>query len=89
MIRCSLPTANIGKISLCEVGLKVHFHYLGYHIRLEYFNAQRSILYMEKLVIGQVIILSKDEITWNRYFMTTTSNININPAISKTSNAEL
>lgn len=59
MMRCFLSIANINKIGLCMMGLEIHFHYLIYHIGLEYFNISRIILYIEKSVIGQVIICTR------------------------------
>lgn len=62
-MRCLLSIANIDEIGLCMMGLEIHFHYLIHHIGPEYFNILRSILYIEKSVVGQVIIRSKSKMT--------------------------
>ena len=59
IMRCSLPTANIDEIGLYMADLKVHFYHLVSHIGSKHFNVRRSVLYTEKSVVGQVIILSK------------------------------
>ena len=62
MIRYFLPTNNIDKIDLCVAGIEVHFHYLAPHIDQKHFNAWKSILYVEKSAVGQVITLNKSVI---------------------------
>ena len=74
-MKCSLPTTNIDKIGLYTTNLEMHFYHLVYHIGPEYSNPQRNILYIEKSVIGQVIILTKSEIIQKRNLVIVTPNI--------------
>lgn len=55
--------ANIDKISLYTVSLDVRFYHLVHHIGPKHFNIQKSVLYIEKSVVGQVITRSKSEMT--------------------------
>ena len=89
MMRCSLLTANIDEIGLCVANLEVHFHHLVPHIGPKHFNVQKSVLYTEKSVVGQVIILNKSEITRKRSLVIATPNIRHNQTMSGTSNAGL
>ena len=89
MMKYFLLFANINKISLCMIVLKMHFHYLVYHIGPDYFNVQKSVLYMEKSVFGQVIILNKSSITQKRCLVTVVPNIKYDQAMNKIFNVEL
>ena len=89
MMRCSLSTANIDEIGLCAADLEAHFYHLVSHIGPEHFNARRSVLYTEKSVAGQVIILNKSEMTRKRSLVTATLNIRHDQAMSGTSNVGL
>ncbi len=89
MMRYSLPTTNINKIGLCIIGLVVFYHYLVPHISLEHFNKEKNVLYMQKLVVSQVIMLNKSKTTQKTSLVITTLNIRYNQAIKKSSNARL
>ncbi len=78
MMRCSLLSANIDKIGLCTASLEVLFHHLVLHIGSKHCNKPRNVLYTEKLVIGQVITLDKNETTQKKSLVTTTPNIRHN-----------
>lgn len=54
-MRCFLLTGGIDKMNLCVVGIKMH-HYLVFC--LDYFNTLKSVLYIEQLAIGSLIILN-------------------------------
>lgn len=78
MIKYFLPITYINEISLSVAGWKIFFHHLIHHIGPEFFNTQKSVLYMEKSVIGQVIILNKSKVTWKIISMIATPNIKYN-----------
>lgn len=59
MMRYFLPTNNINKINLYVAGIKVYLYHLAPHIGQKHFNILKSILYMEKSAIGQLIIFNK------------------------------
>lgn len=52
MVKYSLPIGSIDGISLYISNIKVHFHYFVFYIDPEYFNALRSVLYIEKLAVS-------------------------------------
>ncbi len=52
-MRCFLPTTSINRINLYIANIEMHFYYyLIFHISQEHFNKLKSVLFLEKLVIG-------------------------------------
>lgn len=71
MIRCYLSTKSINKINICMASIEMHpylYHvsYLGYSVVL------KCVLYIEKSVDGQQIIVSRTFITYKKSFLTIT-----------------
>lgn len=59
MIRYFLLTTNINRIDLCVASIEMHIYYhFVFHIGQKHLNALRSILYLEKSAIGQLITLN-------------------------------
>lgn len=85
-MRCFLSTTNINEIGLYAIGLEVFFHHLVPHINLKYFNVQKNVLCVEKLVVGQVILLNKSITTQKRSLVTAAPNIRYDQVKSKTFN---
>ena len=66
---------GIDGIDLCEVGIKVHsihpevhpiylvYPYLVFHLSQGHSNAPKSVFYLEKLAVGQLIIPNRNVIT--------------------------
>lgn len=88
-MRYFLSITNIDKIGLCAAGLKMRLYHLVHYIGPEYVNVQKSVLYVEKSVIGQVISLSKKKMMRKKNLLTATPNIKYDQVMSKTFNAGL
>lgn len=59
-----LLDANIDKIDLCMIGIKMQIHYyLICCIGQEYFTTSRNILCTKKSAVSRLIILSKSVMT--------------------------
>lgn len=83
-----LQIAIINKISLYAANLEIGFYYLIYYIGPKYFNLQKSVLYTEKSVFGQIITFNKNKII-SKKLITAIPNIKYNQVMNKTSNIEL
>lgn len=89
MLRYSLPTDSIDGISLYVGGIEVHLYYLVPHIGKEHFNVLRSVLCMEKSVVGQIIIFIKSMMSRKRGLVTAIPSLRHNQVMSKTLNIRL
>lgn len=87
MMRCFLLTDNINGMDLCVATIEVYFYHLISHMGQEYFHIQKSVLYVEKSAVSQVIIPIKSVITRKRSLMTTISSIKHDQVMGKTYNA--
>ena len=66
-------------------GIKMHsYPYLVSY--LHYSNAQKSALYNEKAVVGQVITFNGSMMTWKKSLVIATLSIKYNQVMSKTYN---
>ncbi len=64
IMRYSLPTVNINRINLFITVIKMHFHdYLVFYIGQKQFNILKILLFIEKSVVGQLIILNRSMMT--------------------------
>lgn len=86
IMRYFLSTNNINKINLYLASIEIHFYHFAFHIDKEYFNISKSVLYIKKLVIDEVITLNKSIIIWKKSLMTTIPSLKYNQIISKTFN---
>lgn len=99
-MRHFLPIASIDGMDLCKVDTKIHlicpeiyFTYLVHphlvlHLSQGYFNASKSVLYVEKLAVGQSIISNKRVITQKKSLVTVTPSIKTDKGINRTYNAQ-
>lgn len=88
MMRYFLLTGSKDRINLFVVGIKIYLHHLTLHIGQEHFNTLKNSLYMESLVVDQVITLNKSVMTQKRSLVTAIPNIKYNQVISKSYNAK-
>lgn len=90
MMKFFLPNASINGIDLCMAGIVVQIHhYLVFHIGQGHLNASRSVLYVEKSAVGQLIILNKSIITQKRSLLTVILTIRLDKVMSETYNVGL
>ncbi len=81
-MRCFLLISNIDKIDLYMAGIKEHI-YLYLFLYFGYFNALKSVLYIDKSAISQQIIFNKSVIIQKRSLMTIILIIRPNQVINK------
>ena len=93
------PIANIDGIDLYKVDIEVHLihpemhsihlvhPYLVLYLSQGHFNARRSVLYVEKSAVGQLITPSKRVITQKRSLVRSTPNIRTDRVTNRTYNA--
>lgn len=99
IIRFSSPIANINKIDLYVIDIKIHsirskmhliyivYLHLVFYLSKRHFNALRNILYMRKLAVSLLITANKSVMTRKRNLVTITPSIKFNQIINETYNA--
>ena len=98
-MRYSSPIASINGMDLYKVGIEVHLirpevhlthlvhPHLVLHLSQGHFNIPRSVLYIEKSAVGQLIILNRSVITQKSSLVTVTPNLRTDQVINRTYNA--
>lgn len=101
MMRCFSPIANIDKIDLYVVDIKIYLirpkmhlihlvHlYLIFSLSQRQFNVPKSVLYMRKLAVSLLIIVNKSVMTRKKSLVTVTPSIKFNQVMNGTYNAGL
>lgn len=87
IVRCFLSTGSIDGISLCAGSIEVQLYHLVLHIGQKHFNALKSVLYVEKSAVGQVITFNKSVMSRKRSLVTAIPSLKHDQVMSKTYNA--